>query len=145
MTRGSRPTPSSARRWSLTWSGARAWRSTTHSPAQRSSSMPRCRAGAGARRRRSIPTRIEPRGVVASSRALIEPRARDAVGSAAPGDALVTQAPRERDFPALRAFSVLAGRLEHARQALQRGRRQKRGAPLAPELALADVGVAIAI
>ena len=61
------------------------------------------------------------------------------------GDALVAQAHRERDFLARRAFAVLAGGLEHARQLLQRGRGEERGAALAPSSPVADVGVAVAV
>ena len=46
---------------------------------------------------------------------------------------------RERDFLARRSFAVLAGRLQDARQLLQRRRRQERGAALAPELAGAEL------
>src|SRR3954447_24884341 len=64
-TRTSQPTPSSAPRSWRTSSGAPGWRCTTPSPEPRSSSAPRCRAGAGARRPRTSPVdRRRLRGVI---------------------------------------------------------------------------------
>ena len=59
--------------------------------------------------------------------------------------AALAQRERMGDFLARRARVVLAGGLEHARQAIEGGRSQERGAAALAELAVADVGVAVAV
>ena len=72
-------------------------------------------------------------------------RAPDARASAASGDAALAQLERKRDFRPRRTLAILAGRLEDARQLRPARRRQERRAAVLAELAVADVGVAVAV